>query len=81
MTTGLLSLGLVVTLASGLSLSLMRIRAAVGEAHLAAVRSDLNRDLERRLDLAVNGTSTACVAVRIPLAHPCPSPQPWRETP
>ena len=94
MTVSLLPLALVVAFGSALTLRLMLGPGGGPEARPAPVsRSEMNRDIERRLDLAVNGPSAACDAVRpdrlsahraapfIPPSHPCPSPERWREKP
>ncbi len=75
MTPSLLPLALVVALGTAVTLSLMLDHGDRSEARpVAAGRCEMNRDIERRLDLAVNGSSTF-----IPPPKPCPSAEPWRE--
>ena len=72
MTTGLLPLAMVIALGSAVTVGLVRARdrARVARA-VPANRSEVNRDIERRLDLVVNGVPP----------RPSPSPYPWREKP
>jgi len=58
-------------------------------------RREMNRDIERRLDLVVNGTPPQCSVIRnspgpvhapgafrfLPRPQPCSSPEPWRTNP
>jgi hypothetical protein len=96
MTTSLLPLGLVVVFGSALTLRLWLGHGGKSEAQPAAVsRSEANRDIERRLDRAVNGPSPGCGVARkdpdrlspsdappyIPRPQVCSSPERWRETP
>lgn len=96
MTPSLLPLSLAVALGSALTLTMMTNHGRTGEAPLVPVdRREINRDIERRLDLVVNGSSLPCAAIRrtpgslappdssplTPRAQPCPSPERWREKP
>lgn len=94
MTVSLLPLGLVVAFGSALTWRLWLGHDGRSEAQPAAVsHSETNRDIERRLDLVVNGPIHPCAAIRraseglivsdaspfTPRPRPCPSPEPWRE--
>ena len=93
MTVSLLPLALVVAFGSALTLRLILGPGGGPEAQPAPVsRSEMNRDIERRLDLAVNGPSAACdlapgrfstphAAPLVRPSQPCPSPERWREKP
>lgn len=85
MTVSLLPLALVVALGSAVTLRLMVGQGSRGAARPASPsRSEVNRDIERRLDLAVNGPSLTCGAPRPARSRAvpppsCSSPEPWRE--
>jgi hypothetical protein len=96
MTSSLLPLSLAVALGAALTVRLMTSHGPKGEVQpVPADRGEMNRDIERRLDLVVNGPSLPCAAIRrtpgplappdaspfTPRAQPCPSPERWREKP
>ena len=97
MTTRILALGLLAAVGSAMTVRLAPGHGWESEIPLdPAGRSEmLNRDIERRLDLVVNGPSTECTTIRNPpvafhppgatrfITHPapCPSPEPWRTNP
>jgi hypothetical protein len=94
MTGSLLPLALVVALGSAFTMRLVTDHN--GRTEPAAVsHSAMNRDIERRLDLVVNGPSQGCGPARksigrlppsdaftnIPHPQPCASPENWKERP
>ena len=96
MAASLLPLGLVVAFGSALALRVMMTNGIRNEAQTTpASRSEMNRDIERRLDLVVNGPSPGCggshkgpariaasvTSLNLPHPQPCSSPERWRETP
>ena len=87
MTVSLLPLALAVALGSAVTLRLMAGQGSPTEAPPAPPSpSEVNREIERRLDLVVNGPAPTCGALRRAQsrpspAPPCPSPESWREKP
>lgn len=85
MNATLLPLGLVVAFGSALTLRLLVGHGTADEAQpVPASRSEMNREIERRLDLAVNGPCPippADASPYIPRPQPCSSPEPWRARP
>jgi len=75
MTASLLPVALLIVLGSALTMRSMLAHERRSEAPPAPLaRCEAQRDIERRLDLAVNGPSP-----RSPAPKPCPSPERWRE--
>ncbi len=68
-------LALVVALGTAVTMRLMLDHGDRSETRpVAAGRCEMNRDIERRLDLVVNGRPSLA-----PPPQTCPSPEPWRE--
>ncbi len=77
MTASVLPVALLIALGSALTLRSMLVHEHRSAAPPAPIgRCEMNRDIERRLDLAVNGPSPL-----IPAPKPCPSPERGREKP
>ncbi len=77
MAASALPVALLLALGSALTIKSMLVHQPRSEAQpLRVGRCEMNRDIERRLDLVVNGRSPL-----IPSPKPCPSPEPWREKP
>ncbi len=95
MTASPIPLALVIAFGSALSVRLLVDPGArSGREDRSPVRSEANRDIERRLDRVVHGPSVDCGATRrapaplspdvslsIPQPQPCSSPEPWRKDP
>ena len=96
MTSRFLAIGLLATLGTGLTAKVAPGHGRGPDVPLdPASRSELNREIERRLDLAVNGRPAGCSEIREPSgpfhppratrfvaqAPPCSSPEPWRTQP
>ena len=76
MTASLLPLSLMVALGSALTITLVMSHGSRPGAQPAPTsHRPMNCDIERRLDLVVNGPSMA------PPPHPCPTPEPRRAKP
>ena len=77
MTASVLPVALLIALGSALTMRSMLAHERRSEAPPVPMgRCEMNRDIERRLDLAVNGPSPLS-----PAPKPCPSPERWREKP
>jgi hypothetical protein len=75
MTTSLLPVALVIVLGSALTMrSALAHQRRSDPPPVTINRCEMNRDIERRLDQAVNGRS-----LPISTLKPCPSTEPWRE--
>jgi len=76
MTASLLPVALLIALGSALTLTSMLVHESRRGAQPAPIgRCEMNRDIERRLDLVVNPSPLG------PAPKPCPSAELWREKP
>ena len=77
MTASVLPVALLIALGSALTMGSILAHERRSAAQPAPMgHCEMNRDIERRLDLAVNGRSPLS-----PAPKPCPSPERWREKP
>jgi hypothetical protein len=75
MTASVLPVALLIVLGSALTMRSILVHEPRREARPApSGRCEMNREIERRLDSVVNGSSPLS-----PTPKPCPSPESWRK--